>query len=129
MKLKYLLLAAVGVLPAVAHAEDGSVIKEVPSASAETQPAQPKQRAFTTGVARGRDLLDSAISTSALEESEIQKFAPRSVAEIFRNIPGMRSEAYAGDGYSNISIRGLPIALGGAKFLQLQEDGLPVLEF
>jgi hypothetical protein len=26
-------------------------------------------------------------------------------------------------------VRGLPVAAGGAKFLQLQEDGLPVLEF
>ncbi|RZJ98187.1 MAG: TonB-dependent receptor [Novosphingobium sp.] len=132
MKLKYLLLAAAVSFPASAYAEDAGAAKDTqveagssPSADA----AQPTKRAFTTGVARGRDLLDSAISTSSLDESEIQKFAPRSVSEIFRNIPGMRSEAYAGEGYSSISIRGLPIALGGAKFLQLQEDGLPVLEF
>lgn len=83
----------------------------------------------TTGVARGRDRLDSATSTSSLKEGEIQKYAPRSLAEIFRNIPGVRSESVGGEGGAGISIRGLPIALGGAKFLQLQEDGLPTLEF
>lgn len=82
-----------------------------------------------TAVARGRDRLDSAISTSSLGSAEILKIAPRSTAEIFRNIPGIRSESSGGDGNANISIRGLPIASGGAKFLQLQEDGLPVLEF
>ena len=129
MKFKYLLLAAACTFPMQAFAEeaaDSAVAKDGTQSTAE---AQPTKRAFTTGVARGRDLLDSAISTSALEESEIQKFAPRSVGEIFRNIPGMRAEAYGGEGYANISIRGLPLALGGAKFLQLQEDGLPVLEF
>lgn len=82
-----------------------------------------------TAVARGRDRLDSAISTNSLRIEEIQKVAPRSVAEIFRNIPGVRSESSGGEGNANISIRGLPIGSGGAKFLQLQEDGLPVLEF
>ncbi|HEX8056355.1 MAG TPA: TonB-dependent receptor [Novosphingobium sp.] len=130
MKFKYLLLAATFACPISAYANDA----EADSSSTSAQPAagetaQPTKRAFTTGVARGRDLLDSAISTSALDETEIEKYAPRSVGEIFRNIPGMRAEPYAGEGYANISIRGLPLALGGAKFLQLQEDGMPVLEF
>ena len=51
------------------------------------------------------------------------------MAEIFRNIPGIRSESSGGEGNANIAVRGLPVASGGAKFLQLQEDGLPVLEY
>ncbi|MGC4090175.1 MAG: TonB-dependent receptor plug domain-containing protein [Polyangiaceae bacterium] len=129
MKIKYLLLAAACTFPMQAFAEEAADSAVAKDGAQSTVEAQPTKRAFTTGVARGRDLLDSAISTSALDESEIQKFAPRSVGEIFRNIPGMRAEAYSGEGYANISIRGLPLALGGAKFLQLQEDGLPVLEF
>jgi outer membrane receptor protein involved in Fe transport len=124
--MRYLLLAAAFTVPHVAFAEDA---EQADKSHAEAQAPKPAAAAFTTGVARGRDLLDSAISTSALDENEIQKYAPRSVGEIFRNIPGMRAEAYGGEGYANISIRGLPLALGGAKFLQLQEDGLPVLEF
>lgn len=83
----------------------------------------------TTGVAKGRDRLDSATSTSSLREAEIRKMAPSSVGDLLRNIPGIRSEASTGEGSVSLSIRGLPIASSGAKFVQLQEDGLPVLEF
>lgn len=82
-----------------------------------------------TAVARGANVLDSSISVSSLSAEQIATTAPRSAAEIFRNIPGIRSEASGGEGNANIAVRGLPIASGGAKFLQLQEDGLPILEF
>lgn len=118
------LLASVAVLaivtPAHAEAQDAPKKEETDKKSEEI---------VVTGVARGRDRLDTAISTSSLKAEEIWKTAPRSVAEIFRNMPGIRSESSGGDGNANISIRGLPIGTGGAKFLQLQEDGLPILEF
>ena len=82
-----------------------------------------------TGVAKGQNKLDSSISVSALNQETIANAAPRSVAELFRNLPGIRSESSGGEGNANISVRGLPVASGGSKFLQLQEDGLPVLEF
>jgi outer membrane receptor protein involved in Fe transport len=83
----------------------------------------------TTGVAKGRDRLDSATSTSSLKEADIEKLAPRSIGDLLRDIPGIRAEASTGEGLASISIRGLPIASSGVKFVQLQEDGLPVLEF
>lgn len=82
-----------------------------------------------TAVARGQNRLDATVSTSALTGDSIVDLAPRSAAEVFRNIPGIRSESSGGEGNANIAVRGLPVASGGAKFLQLQEDGLPVLEF
>lgn len=91
--------------------------------------AAPKAKAFTTGVAKGRDLLDSAISASALDDVEIEKLGARSLSEIIRTIPGLRAEAGFGDAGANYTIRGLPLAASGSKFLQFQEDGLPVLEF
>ncbi|MEH3048136.1 TonB-dependent receptor [Sphingomonas adhaesiva] len=109
-------------VPVQAHAQ-----APVPAGDAADKPAD--KDIVVTAVARGRDRLDSAISTSSLSQAEILKVAPRSTAEIFRNVPGIRAESSGGDGNANISIRGLPIASGGAKFLQLQEDGLPVLEF
>ncbi len=84
---------------------------------------------IVTGVAKGQNKLDSSISVSALNQEAIANAAPRSVAELFRNLPGIRSESSGGEGNANISVRGLPVASGGSKFLQLQEDGLPVLEF
>lgn len=84
---------------------------------------------IVTAVARGANVLDSSVSVSAIDADQIATTAPRSAAEIFRNIPGIRSESSGGEGNANIAVRGLPIASGGAKFLQLQEDGLPILEF
>lgn len=124
MKTKaFLLLASVCVMPSVAMADDAQTQTD------SSKPAEARVNLMTTGVARARDRLDSATSTSTLEEHEIEKLGARSVAEIFRNIPGMRAESTGGEGFANISIRGLPIALGGAKFLQIQENGLPTLEF
>lgn len=118
-----LLLASACLMPFPALAADDDTGTDAPPA----QEARVNQ--MTTGVARARDRLDSATSTSTITGDEIEKFGARSVAEIFRNIPGMRAGSTGGEGFANISIRGLPIALGGAKFLQIQENGLPTLEF
>jgi outer membrane receptor protein involved in Fe transport len=99
-------------------------------AGARVAPKKAQQaEVFSTGVAKGRDILDSAISTSSIRESEIQTLSARSLGEIFHNIPGVRSEVLNGETDAQITIRGLPAASTGAKFLQLQEDGLPVVEF
>ncbi|PCI51009.1 MAG: TonB-dependent receptor [Alphaproteobacteria bacterium] len=82
-----------------------------------------------TGTAGGTTKLHSSVSVSSIGTERISDFAPRSTAEIFRNIPGIRSESSGGEGNANIAVRGLPVASGGAKFLQLHEDGLPVMEF
>jgi outer membrane receptor protein involved in Fe transport len=118
-------------LPAVATAAE----KTDPANKANTEKATeetseaPKKAAFSTGVAKGRDLLDSAISASSLDVGAIEKLGARSLGEVLRNIPGIRAEAQGGEGNASYSIRGLPLASSGSKFMQLQEDGLPVLEF
>jgi outer membrane receptor protein involved in Fe transport len=108
-----------------------------PAPAAETEPQSGDSEAakgaaakevFSTGVAKGRDRLDSAISTSVLRQEEILKFAPQSIGDLLRDIPGIRSQAFAGEGNANITIRGLPLSSTGSKFVQLQEDGLPILE-
>ncbi|MGF1543417.1 MAG: TonB-dependent receptor domain-containing protein [Parvularculaceae bacterium] len=77
----------------------------------------------------GATKLQSSVSVSDVSPEEIQNFAPRTTSEIFRNIPGIRSESSGGENNANIQVRGLPVTTGGAKFVQLQEDGLPVLSF
>ena len=108
-----------------------SLIALAPPALADTAAPAPvaDQDNVTTGVAKGRDRLDSATSTSVLREAEIAKLAPRSVGELLRDIPGILAEAPNGESIANITIRGLPLSSSGAKFVQLQEDGLPVMEF
>ncbi|HEV7352165.1 MAG TPA: TonB-dependent receptor [Brevundimonas sp.] len=83
----------------------------------------------STGVARARDRLDSATSTSSLPDSDILRIGETSLGAIFRTIPGIRSEAVGGEANSSYTIRGLPMVGTGAKYLQFQENGLPVLEF
>ncbi|GAB2994990.1 TonB-dependent receptor domain-containing protein [Psychrosphaera aestuarii] len=87
------------------------------------------ERIAVTGVVKGKNVMDSSVSISSVDLSSIEVATPRTTAEIFRLIPGVRSEATGGEGNANIAVRGLPVASGGAKFLQLQEDGLPVLQF
>lgn len=88
-----------------------------------------REEVFSTGVAKGRDRLDSATSTSALREKDIEALGARSLGDLLRNLPGIRTESSTGDGSSAYTVRGLPLASGGSKYMQLQEDGLPVLEF
>ncbi|WP_374531659.1 TonB-dependent siderophore receptor [Novosphingobium sp.] len=82
-----------------------------------------------TASARPANRLETSVSVSALDNEAVAEAAPRTTAEIFRQIPGIRSESTGGDGNANIAVRGLPVASGGAKFLQLQEDGMPVMQF
>ena len=82
-----------------------------------------------TGVSTPGSKLTSSVSVSSINSADLLKSAPRTTAEIFRTIPGIRSEASGGDGNTNITVRGVPISSGGSKYLQLQEDGLPVLQF
>jgi outer membrane receptor protein involved in Fe transport len=82
-----------------------------------------------TGVINPRTKIKSSVSITSMNTKEIEQSAPRSTAEIFRTIPGIRSESSGGEGNSNISVRGVPISSGGSKYLQIQEDGLPVLLF
>ncbi|WP_281225571.1 TonB-dependent receptor [Flavobacterium aquiphilum] len=87
------------------------------------------QDVVVTGVVNPKAKIKSSVSITSLGTEQITQSAPRSTAEIFRTIPGIRSESSGGEGNSNISVRGVPISSGGSKYLQLQEDGLPVLLF
>ena len=80
---------------APAEASDNGVIDEV---------------VITTGVARPVNRLESSVSTSAVSIEAIEEIAPRSVAEVFRSLPGIRAESSGGNGNANITIRGIPLA-------------------
>lgn len=82
-----------------------------------------------TGVLNPKSKLESSVSVSSVTTKQIDEAAPRVTAEVFRSIPGIRSEATGGEGNANVTVRGIPVASGGGKFLQLHEDGLPVMQF
>lgn len=130
MKVRTLLLASSMVaFAAPAFAQTAPAAEQSATPAAADEPAERQDDIIVTAVARGTNRLSTSVSVSSLTADDIAKQAPRSAAEIFRNIPGIRSESSGGEGNANIAVRGLPVASGGAKFLQLQEDGLPILEF
>lgn len=124
---KWSLAATCALLAMSAHAQETAETKD--GSALDSTSTKSAKQSFTTGVAKGRDLLDSAISASTLDEGEIQKIGTRSIAEVLSNVPGIRAETSGTDGMTAITIRGLPLAADGSKFLQIQEDGLPVTEF
>jgi outer membrane receptor protein involved in Fe transport len=74
--------------------------------------------------------LNSAISVTSVNADIIKDFQPSSEAEVFRLIPGIQVAGTSGPGgNSNIAVRGLPVATGGAPYIQIQEDGLPTVLF
>ena len=101
---------------------------------AETAPAEEEYSTLDEIVvtASGRDQtkLESSISVTSVNAQMIQDFQPSSEAEVFKLLPGIQVPGTSGPGgNSNIAVRGLPVATGGAPFVQLQEDGLPVVLF
>jgi outer membrane receptor protein involved in Fe transport len=83
-----------------------------------------------TAVARpDKSQLESSISVSLLPMEKLDLFSPRNTAELFRSLPGIRVESTSGEGNANLTIRGLPLADGGSRYVQFHEDGLPVVEF
>jgi outer membrane receptor protein involved in Fe transport len=135
-----MIFAATGALAAPAwagtaeSAEAGAAEASVPppaaaAALAVAPDAKPPVEIFSTGMAKGRDRLDSATSTSSVKGDDIQRFGPRPLGDVLRTMAGMRVANGIGEGNNNYTVRGLPLAAGGSKYMQFQEDGLPVLEF
>lgn len=82
-----------------------------------------------TAAPEARSKMKQSQSVSSMSSEQVTASGAVSAAEILRSIPGIRSEASSGDGNANITVRGVPISAGGARYVQLQEDGLPVLLF
>lgn len=83
-----------------------------------------------TSVARpDKTKLSSSVSVSNLPTEQMDVYAPRNTAEYFRSLPGIRIESTSGEGNANLTIRGIPLADGGSRYVQFHEDGLPVVEF
>ena len=77
----------------------------------------------------GRTKMKSSDSVTSLGEEAITRTGATNTAEILRAIPGIRSESSGGEGNANVVVRGIPLSAGGARYVQFQEDGLPVLLF
>jgi outer membrane receptor protein involved in Fe transport len=110
-----------------------AVMVAMPASAQEADGAdsESSEEIIVTGVisSAGKNKIDTSISVSSLGAEAIADSNPTNLAEVFRQLPGIRSESSSGGGNSNINVRGIPISTGGAKFLSMQEDGLPILLF
>lgn len=133
VKSQLLLCAAFGAVatPAMAEGEteEAAEARAAESAASPAPSQTPAAEVFSTGMAKGRDRLDSATSTSSLKGDDIDRFGPRPLGDVLRTMAGLRVATGIGEGNNNYTVRGLPLAAGGSKYMQFQEDGLPVLEF
>ncbi len=107
-------------------------------ATASAAPATPAAAAaddtleviVVTASAGDKSKLDTSTSISSVTQDQIQDFDATSTAEAYRMIPGIQVAGTQGDGgNSNIGVRGLRTPTGGSPFVQIQEDGLPVVLF
>ena len=80
-----------------------------------------------TGTATARTKMKQSVSVSTLDADQLQNAVAASAVDVLRTVPGLRAEASGGEGNANLGVRGLPMSDGGGRYVQLQEDGLPVL--
>jgi outer membrane receptor protein involved in Fe transport len=84
-------------------------------------------RIVVTGTSTARTKMKQSVSVSTLDGDQIQNSGAQSAAELLRSVPGLRSESSGGEGNANMTVRGAPISAGGSRYLQIQEDGLPLI--
>ncbi len=82
-----------------------------------------------TGTATGASKMKQSSSVSTVGVDQILQSQPTNASDILRSIPGIRAESSGGGGNANVTVRGLPISAGGSRYVQFQEDGLPVMLF
>jgi len=81
-----------------------------------------------TGSATGGSKMKQSLSISTLDSDQMTNSVASSSADLLRSIPGVRAESSGGEGNANVTVRGVPISAGGSRYVQFQEDGLPVLQ-
>ena len=86
-------------------------------------------RVVITGTATGRSKMRSSVAVSTIEGDSVVTATASSATEVLRSVPGIRSESSGGESNANVGVRGIPISAGGARYIQFQEDGLPILQF
>jgi outer membrane receptor protein involved in Fe transport len=100
-----------------------------PAADANPNDGLKLDSVVVTGTSTKLSKMKQSVSVSTLDAEQIERSGATSAAELLRSVPGIRSESSGGEGNANITVRGVPISAGGARYVQLQEDGLPVLMF
>ncbi|RZL40238.1 MAG: TonB-dependent receptor [Rubrivivax sp.] len=82
-----------------------------------------------TGASSAKSKMRSSVAISTIESEGVAAVTAASSADLLRGVPGIRAEASGGESNANVSVRGIPVSAGGARYIQFQEDGLPIVQF
>jgi outer membrane receptor protein involved in Fe transport len=82
-----------------------------------------------TGTSTAKSKMRSSVAISTIESEGVTAVTAASATDVLRAVPGIRAEASGGESNANVAVRGIPVSAGGARYIQFQEDGLPVLQF
>lgn len=80
-----------------------------------------------TGRAGGAGIkkLEASYALTTLDNDAIEKFNPKSTADLLKSVPGVSVESSGGQNGANIFVRGFPSG-GDAEFVTFQNEGSPV---
>ena len=118
-------LAFLTVGAAQAQTAPGAAAEETPA----VQDSLQLDRVVVTGSTVMRSKFKQSVSVSQIDGEQVQKAVAASATELLRAVPGLRAESTGGEGNANLGVRGLPMSDGGGRYVQLQEDGLPIMLF
>jgi outer membrane receptor protein involved in Fe transport len=125
------MMAASGAVPTLAMAQAAPAGS--PPAQTETAGGKGNTLDLTTviitGTSHASTKMKSSVSVSTLSSDQIVASQPQNASDALTSIPGIFVQSSGGGGNANVSVRGLPISAGGSRYMQFQEDGLPVLLF
>ncbi|MEH3099934.1 TonB-dependent siderophore receptor [Sphingomonas adhaesiva] len=121
-----LLLTGAALLPTMATAQTVSSDAQAGQSAPSAQTDESQDVIVVTGqTSRDRPLITSSADITYATREDIDRRAPRSTADMLELVPGIFVEATAGEASNNYSVRGLQG--GGQRFVQLEEDGMPIL--
>jgi outer membrane receptor protein involved in Fe transport len=112
-----------------ARAQDGAAAPAGAASAPAPADAMSLERVVVTGASVAGSKMKQSLSVSTLEAEQITNSGAASTAELLRMLPGVHAESSGGEGNANVTVRGVPISAGGSRYVQFQEDGLPVLMF
>ncbi|MET0307361.1 MAG: TonB-dependent receptor [Sphingomonas sp.] len=119
------LLASAAMLP-LAPASAQTTPSDAATPAAQDETAAPGDEIIVTGqTTPNRPLITASADITLANRDLIDQKAPRSTADLLEMVPGIFVEATAGGVSNNYSVRGLQG--GGQRFVQLEEDGMPIL--
>lgn len=85
------------------------------------------EEVIVTGTAGGAELrkFDASFAITTVNDEQIEKFSPKSTADLLKMVPGVWSESSGGVAGANVFVRGFPGG-GDAPFLSVQVNGAPL---